>query len=155
MDNVFALAEFETPVSENPIQPLVWSTEKYTVAQMIALHGKSRAAISQETKVPLSTINSWLKHPDFQEYVKATIDKAASTMRQDNIALLTKMIAARVAEAELADDYANLSKKDTLSLIKELNDLTGESTSKEESMYAKLFEKVLMKSMEPKKLEGR
>jgi hypothetical protein len=147
MDNqTFELADFETPVSTESIAPIVWSVQKYMVAQMIALHGKSLADISRETKVPLHTINAWRKHPDFQDYIHKTIDQAASTMKQDNISLLTKIIAARVAEAEITGDYASLSKKDTLELVKELNNITEDDTKKEASTYEKLLEKLVMGS---------
>jgi protoheme ferro-lyase len=153
MDNTtFELAEFETPVSLETIPPIVWSVEKYKVAQMLALHGKSKVDISIETKVPISTINSWCQHPDFKEYIKTTIEQAASTMKQDNISLLTKIIAARVAEAELSGDYSSLSKKDTLEIIKELNVITEDDTKKEESNYTKLLEKLVVASVTPKQI---
>lgn len=151
-DTTFELADFETPLPTEAISPLIWSVEKYKVAQMIALHGKSIIDISRETKVPLSTINVWRKHPDFQDYIRQTIDKAASTMKQDNISMLTKIIAARVADAELSGDYASLSKKDTLELIKELNSITAEDTKREASTYDKLLEKLVMNSIGTKQI---
>lgn len=147
MDSTFQLAEYETPVPTESIAPIIWSVEKYKVAQMIALHGKSKADISRETKIPLNTIHSWCKHPDFQAYIRSTIDKAASTMQQDNISLLTKIIAARVEEAELSGDYAGLSKADTMDLVKELNKMTNNDGKKEASTYTQLLEKLVVNSM--------
>lgn len=154
MDNTFELASFETPVPETTIPPMVWSVEKYTVAQMIALHGKSKADISKETKVPLSTINYWLKHPEFQEYIRKIIDQAAATMKQDNISLLTKIIAARVAEAEISGDFASLSTKDTLELVKELNKITEDDSKKEETGYMRLLEKLFVGTVQKNPLLG-
>lgn len=154
-DDVFALADFETPVPSETIPPLKWSVQKYTVAQMIALHGKSKRAISLETKVPLNTINNWLAHPDFQAYIKQTLEQAAATMKNDSISLLTKIISARVAEAEVSGDYASLSKKDTLDIVKELNALTEDDNKKEESTYTKLLEKLIGNSSKVVELQSQ
>lgn len=146
-NETFELAEYETPVPVENIPTLVWSVEKYKVAQMLALQGKSRKDISLETKVPLATIDSWRKHPDFQAYIASLIDIAAATMKRDNISLMRKVVDARIAEAEKSGDYASLSKKDTLEIIKELNIMTEDDTKKEESNYAKLLEKLVIGSM--------
>lgn len=150
----FELADFETPCSNEVIKPIVWSVQKYKVAQMLALHGKSKSEISKETLVPLATISAWAKHPDFIEYVKSLIEQAASTMKNDNISILKKIVAARVEQAELSGDYSKLSNKDTLDIIKELNVITEDDTKKEESNYTKLLEKLVLGSMEKNSIVG-
>ena len=146
----FELASFETPVSLEVVRPIQWSVQKYEVAQMMALQGKSKAQISRDTKVPLGTINYWASHPDFVDYLKSLIDSAAASMKNQNISLLSKIIAARVAEAELSGNYASLSKMDTAVLLRDLTELTEADNKREESNYAKLLEKLVIGSMSGK-----
>lgn len=150
----FELADFETPCSNEVIRPMVWSVQKYEVAQMLALHGKSKSEVSMLTHVPISTINVWCKHPDFIEYTKSLIEQAAATMKNDNISLLKKIVAARVEQAEISGDYSKLSNKDTLDIIKELNVITEDDTKKEESNYTKLLERLVLGAMPKNKTLG-
>lgn len=154
LPDVYQMADFETPVPTEVVPAMVWSVQKYKVAQMIALQGKTRKQISEETKVPLWTIDKWANHVDFKAYVKSLIEQAAATMKQENISLLSKVIAARVEQAEKTGDYASLSRKDTLEIIKELNTMTEDETKREESQYSRLLEKLVLNSLPKNQVLG-
>ena len=139
----FELASFETPVITSKVPNVVWSIEKHKVAQMLALEGKNKTAISKETGVPVPTINKWLQHGEFRDYINDITMEAAGTMKAMLISLDLKMINARIEAAEVSGDYARLSGKDTLDIIDNLRKLTGADESKEDSAYANVMKKML------------
>jgi hypothetical protein len=142
----FELAEFELPVSTKPAAPILWSIQKYEVAQMVAMKGLSRKEISKVTGVPLATITRWLSNGEFTEYINKIIVESATLAKAKRLQFLTKVLDARMEEAELNGDFAGASKKDTLDVISELRKETEGEDKQEESNYMKLFEKLIDKT---------
>ena len=151
VSGAFELASFETTVSHEVLPAVKWSIQKYEVAQMIALMGLKKTEIAKQTKVPLATINNWLKNSEFSDYINKLALESVNVLKAKRIQLLTKMLDARIEEAEDENGgYAKLSRKDTLDIIKELRDETEEAEKKQESSYTKLLEKILLNSTPPK-----
>jgi len=130
--DAFELADFETPISNALLPSVVWSIEKHKVAQMLALSGLSKSQISRETGVPLATINKWTQHVEFSDYVNKLVLESASLMKAKRLQVLTKILDARIAEAEKTGDYARLSKLDTLDVIDRIRKETGEDEDRKE-----------------------
>lgn len=147
--DAFTLASFETPVTNEALPAVLWSVQKHEVAHMIAVQGVKPSEIAKQTGVPLSTINRWLKHPEFVAYVNQVTLESVNTLKAKRISMLSKMLDARVKEAE--DDggrgYAGLSQKDTLEIIKELRNETEDTEKAQESTYTKLLERMLANSV--------
>ena len=137
-----SLATFETPYAPVPIMPIRWSIEKYKVAQMIALEGKTKKEIAKELGIPLNAINTWMKNPEFQEYINDTVLESAKAMKGKRLQLLMKIYDARVEEAE-KNGYSGATSKDTLDLMTEIRKETGEEMSKDSS-YTHLLEKLVL-----------
>jgi hypothetical protein len=150
--DAFELANFETLVDNSPLPNVMWSIEKHKVAQMVALSGLSKAQISRETGVPLSTINRWLTHGEFSEYINTLVLESASVMKAKRLQLLTKILDARIAEAETTNDYARLSKLDTLDIINAIRKETGEEEKRDESKYTQILEKIVGITSQPPKV---
>lgn len=144
------LASFETLHTQKQIAPILWSMEKYTVAQELALSGKTKTAIAKELGIPLTAINVWLKHPDFQAYVNQVVMDGASLLKSKKLQLLTKTLAARESEAEL-NGYSTFSNKDSLDIISEIRKETGDERSADSS-YTSLLEKLVTSSMKQPKM---
>jgi len=138
------LAPFETPHKGTQVVPIRWSIEKYKVAQMIALEGKTKTAIAKELSIPLSAINTWLAHPEFQAYINQTVLAGAEALKAKKLQLLMKTLAAREAQAEL-EGYDQFSRKDSLDIISEIRKETGEERSADSS-YLNLLEKLVLNS---------
>lgn len=145
----FELADFETPVSGAPLPNVRWSIEKHKVAQLLALSGLAKTQISRETSVPLATINKWLQHGEFVDYVNQLVLESATMMKAKRLQLLTKILDARIAEAEKTGDYSRLSKLDTLDIIDRLRKETGEDEDRKESKYAQILEKIITATQGP------
>ena len=137
------LASFETPVVSSVIPNVVWSIEKHKVAQMLALEGKPKTQISRETGVPVPTINKWLQHGEFRDYINQIVMEAAGTAKALLISLDLKILNARIAAAEESGDYGRLSGKDTLDIADSLRKLTSADEDKEDSKYSSILEKIL------------
>lgn len=148
--NAFELASFETPVDSTPLPNVVWSIEKHKVAQLLAVSGMSKSKISRETGVPLSTINKWLTHGEFTDYINSLVMESVTLMKAKRLQLLTKMLDARIEEAEVNGDYARLSKLDTLDIIAAIRKETGEEEKKDESKYTQILEKIVGMTSTPK-----
>lgn len=146
VENVEAskLASFETAHTQQQIAPIVWSVEKFRVAQMIAIDGKTKTAIAKELGIPLSAINTWLKHPDYKAYIEQTVLDAAKAIKNKKLQLLIKTLAAREAEAEL-EGYSTFSRKDSLDIMTEIRKETGEERAADTS-YTQLLEKMVLNS---------
>lgn len=141
----FDLADYETPVVGNIQIPQVrWSIEKHRVAQMLALEGKPKSKISKETGVPVPTINKWLEHGEFRDYINQLVMNEASVMNAESLRMAIKTLRAREAAAEAADDWAGFSRADSMDIISTVRKLTGEE-HKEESSYLKVMEKLMEK----------
>ena len=141
--DAFELADFETPVSGDILPSVVWSIEKHKVAQMLALSGLSKSQISRETGVPLQTINKWVQHGEFSDYVNKLVLESATLMKAKRLQVLTKILDARIAEAEKVGDYARLSKLDTLDIIDRIRKETGDDEDRKESKYTQILEKLV------------
>lgn len=141
----FELAEFETPVPMTPVLPVQWSVEKFKVAQMIALSGKTKTEIARITGVPLATINVWTKNSEFQEYIQKLVLESAELMKAKRLQLLLKMLEARIEEAEDPEGsgYGGLSRKDTLEIMAELRKETDEKDTAVQSNYEQLLGKLV------------
>lgn len=147
----FELAEFETQVPDTPVMPVQWSVEKFKVAQMIALSGKPKTEIAKITGVPLSTINLWLKHGEFQEYINRLVLESAELMKAKRLQVLIKIMEARLEEAELEGNYASLSRKDTVDIIREIREETEEKEATQRSNYEMLLDRLVeISSQTPK-----
>lgn len=137
------LAHYETPVSTLPIPNVTWSIQKHTVAQMLALEGKSIAQISRETGVPVSAINKWNQHGEFKDYKNQMVMEAAKESKAMLLSLSLKMLNAKVAYAEETDSYGRLSGKDILDIMETVRKLTTNDDAKEDSQYSSILEKIL------------
>lgn len=147
----FELADFETPVSTLPVPNVVWSIEKHTVAQMLALEGKSKARISRETGVPVGTITKWQQHGEFRDYINQLVLEQVAVLKARKLQDLLKTLAAREAAAEAADDWAGFSKADSLDILAAIRKETGEEERREDSRYSQVLEKLLEKIPDPPK----
>lgn len=152
--DAFVLADFETAVPNEVLPPVMWSVQKYEVAQMIALSGMKVSEISKATMVPLSTIKRWQTNPEFQNYINTLALESVNIMKSKRIQLLTKMLDARIEEAEGENgSYSKLSRADTLEIIKELRKESEDDEKKQESNYTRLLEKILLNSNPPKVID--
>lgn len=148
------LLDFETPVDERPIKPLTWSYEKYVCAQALALSGKTKKAISEETKIPLHVIRRWEQHPEFQDYIKEIVLKSRDELLAANLSLLQKAInAKRDKIEEEGGDYSKLSNRDIASLIETVNELVKEKDSKEDSGWMKQMKELIEQSAKIKTID--
>lgn len=148
--NAFELADFETPVSSAAVPNVMWSIEKHTVAQMIALSGLSKAQISRECKVPLGTIKKWMESAEFRDYINQIVLESANTMKATRLQLLTKILNARIEDAEKTGNYATLSKLDTLDVIAAIRKETSDVEETKESKYTQILEKIVGLTNSPK-----
>lgn len=139
--NRVGLEDFETEYAPTAPATFVWSVEKYQVAQLYAITGKSKKQISKELGLPLTFINKCFESNEFQKYMQELTLEAAKTLKAEKIMDLRKALAAR---RELAEDmgYENFSKKDTLDIMEALRKEIGEEKT-EDSNYAKLLEKLV------------
>lgn len=138
----FELADFENLPSNTSLPPVVWSIEKHTVAQLIALSGMAKTAISRETGVPLGTINKWLQHEEFTDYINHIVLQSATSLKAKRLMILNKVLDARIEEAERLGDYSKLSKLDTLDVLAAIRKENGDEEKKEESKYIQILEKM-------------
>ena len=141
--SISELAEYETPVSTTPVPAVAWSMEKHMVAQFLATKGMSKVQVSRETGVPLSAINKWLQNSEFTSYINQIVLDCASVMKAKRLGLLSKILDARIEEAERTGDYARLSKMDTLDIISAIRKETGDEDAAKESSYTRIMEKFL------------
>lgn len=141
------LAEFETPVyAPTKLPPVQWSIEKYTVAQELALSGKTKTKIAKDLKIPLAVINKWLENEEFRDYVNDVVMEGAKTLKSKRLQLLMKTLQAREERAEL-DGYDTFSNKDSLDIISEIRKETGEDKGSGQSNYTNLLESLLKHSI--------
>lgn len=141
------LEEFEHENPSVPMAPMKLSYEKCIIAQSLAFSGKSKRQISEETKIPVATIDRWLKNPEFIAYKNSLVMEAVERLKAENLSLLSKVVAARVAKIEdEGGDYSNLSNKDTASLIELMNGLTKDDKPEEETNYHRKLEELLKAS---------
>lgn len=148
--DAFELADFETPLSTSAVPNVMWSIEKHKVAQMLALSGLSKTQISRECKVPLGAIKKWQESSEFRDYVNQLVLESANLMKAQRLQILTKILNARIDEAEKTDDYARLSKADTVDIIAALRKETAEDEEKKESKYVQILEKMVELTHQPK-----
>lgn len=139
------LNEFETPFVPQVAAPLLWSIEKYKVAEMMACSGKTKKQIAKELNLPLGVVNKWCENSQFMEEVYRISQDYLKTMKQDNQMFLSQIIAARRAQAETAG-YADASKKDTVEIIAEMRKERGEDSS-QQTNYTGLLENLLKHSI--------
>lgn len=151
--DVSVLEEYERPVSSSPIKPLVWSIEKYEVAQLLAISGYTIAKISEVTTVPITAIKKWKQHPDFIKYMDDCLSDTSVDLKKFRIGLLRKVISARVDRVEeMGGDYSILSTKDTADLLAELRKETEKNEDKEQTQYMRTIEALLLSSAAPKQI---
>jgi hypothetical protein len=117
---------------------------------MIALAGLSKVQVSRETGVPLSTINRWLQHGEFTDYINRLVLESAAVMAAKRLQVLTKILDARIAEAEKSGDYARLSRLDTLDIIDRIRKETVAEEDKQESKYTQILDKIVTLTSTPK-----
>lgn len=135
------LESFETEYK--PIAPTkyTWSIEKYKIAQMYALSGKSKREIAKELNLPLSFIDKCFKLEEFQRYMQDLTLEAAKTLKAEKLMYLRKTLAARAAIAE-EEGFDTFSRKDTLDIMESMRKETGDD-SVSDSNYSKLLEKLV------------
>lgn len=151
----FELADFEieAPSAPTMVPAVRWSLQKYDVAQMLALSGESKTEISKQTKVPVATINNWLKNKEFSDYVNSILLESVNEAKSLRLKYYLKILKAREDIVEESGDWAHASSKDTLDILKELRAETEEQAKKEDSNYAKLLEKLVLNSNPPKVID--
>ena len=147
------LEEFETPVDNRPVKPIHWSLEKYVCAQSLALEGKSRVKISEETGIPIGTIRKWEKHPDFQQYMQELVLKQKDVLLAMHLQDLAKTLNAKRQYAEDNDDWRNFSRQDPTKIMETFHNISGAKEESEQSNYAKMMEMLLDKSNKMKTIE--
>lgn len=146
--SAFELADFEREVPVENLPPVKWSIQKHEVAQLLALSGLKKTEISKATKVPLNTINNWLTSTEFREYIDRLALEMAGVLKSKRLQILTKILDARIRAIEDEDngDWAKMSRKDTLDILKEIREETEEGEKKQESAYIQLMEKLIDKA---------
>jgi len=149
-EDLTELEDFETPVGTRPIKPMAWSIEKYCIAQSLALEGKTRVKISEETGIPLSVIRKWEKHADFQAYMVELVMKKKEQLEALHLQALSKTLRAKMDRAEETDDWVNFSKKDPTAIMETFHNISGAKEESEQSNYAKMMELLLEKSNKQK-----
>lgn len=135
------LEEFETEYVPTAPATFKWSVEKYQIAQLYAMTGKSKKQISKELGLPLTFINKCFENNEFQKYMNDITLEAAKDLKTEKIRDLRKALDAR---REIAEEmgYENYSRKDTLDIMEALRKEVGEEKT-EDSNYAKLLEKLV------------
>ena len=141
-----SLAPYENLPPTTPIKTIVWSMEKYEVAQLCATTRHSDREVAEITKIPLSTIQSWKRHPDFQKYMTDLLLDSADLMKAKSLMVMTKALDARIARAEELDDYGTITGRDTLSIIDQIAKETKDDTGKEESHFMQTITALIEKS---------
>ena len=151
----YEMASYETEAPIEQLPPVLWSVQKYDVAQLLALSGLKITEISKATKVPLGTINAWRKSTEFMEYVNRITLESAALLKAKRLQVLTKTLDARIRKIEEDEDgdWAKASRKDTLDILKEIREETEVTEEKEESSYMKLLEKLMLTSNPPQLVE--
>lgn len=146
-EDVTSLETFESPVPVVPIRPMVWSVEKYEVAQLLATKGMSIDKVSEATKVPVGAIKKWKTHPDFIKYMNDFVLEVEETLRAKRLMLYMKIVDARVEKIEeLGGDYSMLSTKDTIEILEAMRKETEKADEKEQTQYMKTLEALISKS---------
>lgn len=135
------LEEFETEYVPTAPATFKWSVEKYQIAQLYAMTGKSKKQISKELGLPLTFINKCFESNEFQKYMQEITLEAAKELKAEKIMDLRKALSAR---REIAEEmgYETYSRKDTLDIMEALRKEVGEEKT-EDSNYAKLLEKLV------------
>jgi|LGOV01.1.fsa_nt_gb hypothetical protein len=146
MSEASELQSFERSPSMTPIKEIVWSIEKYEVAQLCAITRFTDKEISEQTKIPLSTIKNWKAHPAFQKYMNTLMIDSAEMFKAKRLMVLSKTLDARIANAEETGDYGNLTGRDTLAIIEQLRKETEGDIKEEESHFMKTITTLLEKS---------
>jgi hypothetical protein len=140
------LEDFERPVPTAPMKRLAWSIEKYEVAQLIALSRLTIKEVAVATKVPESVIYKWKRHPDFQEYMNTITLEQADNFKAKRLQILSKVLDARLEQAERAGSYALLSTKDTLDILSEMRKETETSSEGDQSNFMKTITSLIEKT---------
>lgn len=142
---VWELTGFETAYVPKQTPPILWSPEKYRAAHLLALSGKNRKETAKEMGIPVGIIVKWDQSPEFQDYKRSLVEEYVQCLKNDNIATMLKIIAARKEQAEM-EGYADLSKKDTVDIMAEIRKATGDEKTSDNS-YMRLLEKLVTHSM--------
>jgi hypothetical protein len=142
------LEEFESPVSTKPMKPLVWSQEKFEVAQLLATKGMTIDRVSEITCVPVTAIKRWKTHPEFSAYITKCILDIGDSLKAYRISCLLKTIDARVEKVEQLGDWSLFSSKDSLDILDAIRKETEKNEEKEQTQYMKTIEALIVKSAE-------
>lgn len=142
------LEAFERPVPTRPMLPLMWSIEKYEVAQLLALSRMTVVDVSKETNVPLHVIQKWRQHPEFSDYMNKLVLEGATVLKAKRLMILQKILDARLARAEAMGDFSTLSTKDTLDILAEIRKETEAEDNKEKSTWMQTLDILLERTAE-------
>ena len=136
-----ALNDFETPYVPKVAEPLMWSIEKYKVAELLAFSGKTKKAIAKELMLPVAIINKWCSNSEFMDSVHEMVGNQIKHMKNNRLMVLNKILQAKIELAEI-EGYADATRKDIVEVAAELRKETEGDTSKD-SNYARLLEKLI------------
>lgn len=145
-DDMSVLSPTESLPPTKPMRPILWSVEKYEVAQLCATTRFSDKQVSEETLIPLGTIQAWKRHPEFQEYMTNLLLESADIMKAKSLMVMTKALDARIHRAEEADDYGSITGRDTLAIIDQIAKETKDDVGQEESHFMQTITTLLKKS---------
>ncbi len=124
-----------------------WDLVQHQIAVDLACGGKTKKEIAKEYSIAVTTINAWMKTPEYKNLVNEIIESEVQAYKNKRLQLLMKTLAAREEIAEI-NGYANFSDKDSLDVIKELRIESGDDSASANSNYAKLFGSLLKHSVE-------
>lgn len=139
------LNDFETAYTPVVATQMLWSVEKFKVAELMAFSGKTKKKIAQELGLPLGVLNKWAENPQFMEEVYRMSQDAFKLNKQSRQLYLAKVLAARIEQAEI-EGYADSSRKDTVEIVAELRKEENPESSSQTN-YTNLLENLLKHSV--------
>jgi hypothetical protein len=105
--------------------PLELSTADLPILEM-ACQGAAPKVIAQAVGYPLSYVRSFLKREDVQEYMIELKKAMGNVLQMKLLDVYQRMLSDRIDKIAEEGDFANLSNKDTLEIMKALQSLTFE-----------------------------
>jgi len=129
-----------------PKKPL--SFEEYQIVDMY-IEGKTEAQIAMDLALTTKYIKTVLSRPYIRNYVNEIVEVTQYAMKQNRIRLLNLIVNAKVEETlEQGLSYADLTKKDVVDLIRELDGLQKEKEKKElgtnqNNTYVNILQKIV------------
>jgi hypothetical protein len=155
----------EPSALKEPLSPVIAEAMENTTSDALAptalekqilelsLQGIAVATIAYKVGVPESYIRNYIRNPKVKEYLKE-VKVAMNELDQLMLSsTLRKMVGERIEKIEEDEDasYADLSRRDTLDIIRVFSDITtniakSQKEEKETSVFANIYQQIIQHS---------